>query len=80
MEKSKFGTLNKRDYWQGFLVAFLVAFLTALQQFVANGHLPQNWDEWSTILMFGLSGLITWSLKSLGTNSHGKILKGEGGQ
>lgn len=75
MAKSKFGKLNKADFWKGLLVSVGTGVVMALQEWADTG----NFDEinYKNLAMAAIGAACVYWLKNLGENSKGQLLKKE---
>ncbi len=74
--KSKFLTLNWKDFSRGLLIAFLTAFLTGVINILDNGAVF-TWVTVKPVVIAGVSGALSYLLKCLATNSQDQLLKRE---
>jgi len=75
--KSKFLTLNVRDFFKGLIVAILTAVLIFLQTVIVDAALL----DWKAVFIkcgwTAIAATIAYLLKNLATNSKGEILTPE---
>lgn len=74
MKLSSFLQVNLRDVVNGFLIAFLTAFLSSLVTVLETGHLPV-WDQLKTFLLLGVTAGVSYVVKNIFSNSQGELLK-----
>lgn len=74
--KSKFMTLNWRDFLIGLLIAFLTAVLTGVITILDNGAVF-TWLTVKPVLIAGLSAGLSYIVKCLATNSKDQMFRGE---
>ena len=74
--KSKFLTLNWKDFSRGLLIAFLTAVLTGVINILDTGAIF-TWMTLKTVLIAGISAALSYLLKCLGTNSQDQMFKRE---
>ena len=76
MMKSKFLTLNWKDFSRGLLIAFLTALLTGLINILDAGAIF-TWVTIKPVLIAGISAALSYLLKCLATNSQDQLLRRE---
>lgn len=76
MMKSKFLTLNWKDFSRGLLIAFLTALLTGLINILDAGAIF-TWATIKPVMIAGISAALSYLLKCLATNSQDQLLKRE---
>lgn len=76
MAKSKFLTLNARDFFRGLLVAIGTAIGTGVANILNTGALPDSSDM-QTIGTAGAAAGVAYLTKNLFTNSDDKVAKAE---
>lgn len=74
--KSKFFTLDWKDFSRGLLIAFLTAMLTGVINILDTGAVF-NWLTLKPVLIAGVSAALSYLLKSLATNSQDQMFKRE---
>ena len=74
--KSKFLTLNWKDFSRGLLIAFLTAVLTGVINILDAGAVF-TWVTIKPVIIAGISAALSYLLKCLATNSHDQLLKRE---
>lgn len=74
--KSKFLTLNWKDFSRGLLIAFLTAALTGIINILDTGAVFA-WETIKPVLIAGISAALSYLLKCLATNSQDQMFKRE---
>ena len=74
--KSKFLTLNLKDFLRGILIAFLAAVITGIINILDTGSIF-TWETLRPVLISGVSAALSYLLKCLATNSQDQLLKRE---
>ena len=74
--KSKFLTLDWKDFSRGLLIAFLTAVLTGVINMRDAGAVF-TWVTVKPVLIAGVSAALSYLLKCLATNSQDQLLKRE---
>jgi len=74
--KSKFLTLNWKDFSRGLLVAFLAAVITGVINILDTGAVF-TWLTVKPVLIAGISAALSYLLKCLATNSQDQMFKRE---
>jgi len=74
--KSKFLSLDWKDFSRGLLIAFLTAVLTGVINILDTGGLF-NWVTLKPVLIAGVSAALSYLLKCLATNSQDQMFKRE---
>ena len=74
--KSKFLTLDLKDFTRGLLIAFLTALLTGVINILDTGAVF-TWITLKPVLIAGISAALSYLLKCLATNSQDQLLKRE---
>ena len=74
--KSKFLTLDWKDFSRGLLIAFLTAVLTGVINILDAGAVF-TWVTVKPVLIAGVSGALAYLLKCLMTNSQDQMFKRE---
>lgn len=74
--KSKYLTLNAKDFFRGLLIAVLTAIITGVINILDNGAVF-TWETIKPVLIAGISAALSYLLKCLVTNSQDQLLKRE---
>ncbi len=74
--KSKFLTLDWKDFSRGLLIAFLTAVLTGVINILDAGAVF-TWVTMKPVLIAGVSAALSYLLKCLATNSQDQMFKRE---
>jgi len=74
--KSKFLTIDWKDFSRGLLIAFLTAVLTGVINMLDAGAVF-TWVTIKPVLIAGVSAALSYLLKCLATNSQDQLLKRE---
>ena len=74
--KSKFLTLDWKDFSRGLLIAFLTAVLTGVINILDTGAVF-SWVTVKPVLIAGISAALSSLLKCLATNSQDQLLRRE---
>jgi len=74
--KSKFLTLDWKDFSRGLLIAFLTAVLTGVINILDAGA-AFTWVTMKPVLIAGVSAALSYLLKCLATNSQDQMFKRE---
>jgi len=74
--KSKFFTLDWKDFTRGLLIAFLTAVLTGVINILDTGAVF-TWGTLKPVLIAGISAALSYLLKCLATNSQDQMFKRE---
>jgi hypothetical protein len=74
--KSKFLTLDLKDFSRGLLIAFLTAILTGIINILDTGAIF-TWITLKPVLIAGISAALSYLLKCLATNSQDQMFKRE---
>ena len=74
--KSKFLTLDWKDFSRGLLIAFLTAVLTGVINILDTGAVF-TWVTIKPVLVAGISAALSYLLKCLATNSQDQMFKRE---
>jgi len=74
--KSKFLTLDWKDFSRGLLIAFLTAVLTGVINILDTGAVF-TWATLKPVLIAGVSAALSYLLKCLMTNSQDVMFKRE---
>ncbi len=74
--KSKFLTLDWKDFSRGLLIAFLTAVLTGVINILDTGAVF-TWITVKPVLIAGTSAALSYLLKCLATNSQDQMFKRE---
>ena len=78
MERSKFLTLNWRDFLKGLLLAVLSAVITFLYELLQAGPVVFDKELLTKAGMIAVSTVLAYLLKNLFENSDGSLAKPEG--
>ena len=74
--KSKFLTLDWKDFSRGLLIAFLTAVISGIIEMLDIGAVF-NWISIKPVLIAGVSAALSYLLKCLMTNSQDQMFKRE---
>lgn len=74
--KSKFLTLDLKDFLRGLLIAFLTALISGIIEMLDTGAVF-TWLTLKPVLIAGVSGALAYLLKCLMTNSQDQMFKRE---
>ena len=74
--KSKFLSLDLKDFLRGILIAFLTATITGIITMLDTGA-AFNWITIKPLLIAGVSAALSYLLKCLMTNSQDQMFKRE---
>lgn len=74
--KSKFLTLDWKDFSRGLLIAFLTAVITGVINILDAGAVF-TWVTVKPVLIAGISAALSYLLKCLATNSQDQLLRRE---
>jgi hypothetical protein len=74
--KSKFLTLDQRDFIQGLIVVIFCTFITGFYQLIANGGVI-NRETIKPVIIAAIGSGVSYLTKNLLTNSKGQFMKGE---
>ena len=74
--KSKFLTLDWKDFSRGLLIAFLTAVLTGVINLLDTGAVF-TWLTLKPVMIAGISAALSYLLKCLATNSQDQMFKRE---
>ncbi len=74
--KSKFLTLDWKDFSRGLLIAFLTAVLTGVINILDAGAVF-TWVTLKPVLIAGVSAALSYLVKCLATNSQDQMFKRE---
>jgi hypothetical protein len=74
--KSRFLTLDWKDFSRGLLIAFLTAVLTGVINILDAGAIF-TWVTIKPVLIAGISAALSYLLKCLATNSQDQMFKRE---
>lgn len=75
MAKSKYGKLNKSDFWKGLLVSMGTGVAMAIQQWVSIGDYHKI--DYKMLAMAAVGAACVYWIKNLGENSNGQLFKKE---
>jgi len=74
--KSKFFTLNSRDFIKGLILVVICTFLTGVYELNANGGVV-NWLTVKPVVIAAFGAAVSYLTKNLLTNSDDEFLKME---
>ena len=74
--KSRFLTLDWKDFSRGLLIAFLTAVITGIINILDTGAVF-TWVTLRPVLIAGISATLSYLLKCLATNSQDQMFKHE---
>ena len=74
--KSRFLTLDWKDFSRGLLIAFLTAVITGIINILDTGAVF-TWATLRPVLIAGISATLSYLLKCLATNSQDQMFKHE---
>jgi hypothetical protein len=74
--KSKFFTLDWKDFSRGLLIAFLTAVISGVIELLDTGAIF-TWLTMKPVLIAGISAALSYLLKCLVTNSQDQMFKRE---
>jgi hypothetical protein len=74
--RSKFLSLNTRDFIKGIIVVIICTFLTGIYELIANGGVV-NWLTIKPIVIAAVGAGISYLTKNLLSNSKGDFLRTE---
>ena len=74
--KSKFLTLDWKDFSRGLLIAFLTAVISGVIELLDTGSIF-TWMTIKPVLIAGVSAALSYLLKCLATNSQDQMFKRE---
>jgi hypothetical protein len=74
--KSKFLTLNLRDFLQGLIIVIFCTFITGFYQLIANGGVI-NRETMKPVIIAAIGSGVSYLTKNLLTNSKGQFLTRE---
>jgi len=74
--KSKFLSLDLKDFLRGLLIAFLTAVISGVIELLDTGVIF-TWLTLKPVLIAGISGALAYLLKCLMTNSKDEMFKRE---
>ena len=74
--KSKFLTVDWKDFSRGLLIAFLTAVITGIINILDTGAVL-SWITLRPVLIAGVSAALSYLLKCLATNSQDQMFKRE---
>ena len=74
--KSKFFTLDWKDFSRGLLIAFLAAVISGIIELLDTGAIF-TWMTMKPVLIAGVSAALSYLLKCLMTNSQDQMFKRE---
>ncbi len=76
--KSKFLTLDWKDFSRGLLIAFLTAVISGVINLLDTGAVF-SWETIRPVIIAGISAALSYLLKCLLTNSQDQMFKREPG-
>jgi len=74
--KSKFFTLDWKDFSRGLLIAFMTAVISGVIELLDTGAIF-NWLTMKPVLIAGISAALSYLLKCLATNSQDQMFRRE---
>jgi len=74
--KSKFFTLDWKDFSRGLLIAFMTAVISGVIELLDTGAIF-TWLTMKPVLIAGISAALSYLLKCLATNSQDQMFKRE---
>jgi hypothetical protein len=74
--KSKFLTLDVRDFIQGLIIVIFCTFITGFYQLIANGGVI-NHETMKPVIIAAIGSGVSYLTKNLLTNSKGQLFKSE---
>jgi hypothetical protein len=74
--KSKFLTLDKRDFIEGLIIVILCTFITGFYQLIANGGVI-NWETVKPVVIAAIGAGVSYLTKNLLSNSKGQFMRSE---
>jgi hypothetical protein len=74
--KSKFLTLDKRDFIEGLIIVILCTFITGFYQLIANEGVI-NWETLKPVVISAIGAGVSYLTKNLLSNSKGQFMRGE---
>jgi len=74
--KSKFFTLDWKDFSRGLLIAFLTAVFSGVIELLDTGSIF-TWLTMKPVLIAGISAALSYLLKCLATNSQDQMFRRE---
>jgi hypothetical protein len=74
--KSKFFTLDWKDFSRGLLIAFLTAVISGVIELLDTGAIF-TWLTMKPVLIAGISAALSYLLKCLATNSQDQMFRRE---
>lgn len=75
--KTDLFSIGAKDLIKSVVMAVLSAVAAGLYNSINNNALPENWQDWKTILLSGFGAGLAYLMKNFLTNSDGKFLKKE---
>ena len=76
MEKSKFLSLNARDFLKGLFLVVITSIVTGIYELIQNGTVF-TWETIKPVLMVAAGTGLSYLIKNLLTNSQGEMLTTE---
>ena len=74
--KSKFLTLDQRDFIQGLIIVIFCTFITGFYQLIANGGVI-NCETMKPVIIAAIGSGVSYLTKNLLTNSKGQFMRAE---
>jgi len=74
--KSKFLTLDQRDFIQGLIIVIFCTFITGFYQLIANGGVI-NGETMKPVIIAAIGSGVSYLTKNLLTNSKGQFMRPE---
>jgi len=74
--KSKFFTLDWKDFYRGLFIAFLTAVISGVIELLDTGAIF-TWLTMKPVLIAGISAALSYLLKCLATNSQDQMFRRE---
>ena len=74
--KSKFLTLDQRDFIQGLIIVIFCTFITGFYQLIANGGVI-NGETMKPVIIAAIGSGVSYLTKNLLTNSKGQFMRAE---
>jgi len=74
--KSKFLTLDQRDFIQGLIIVIFCTFITGFYQLIANGGVI-NAETMKPVFIAAIGSGVSYLTKNLLTNSKGQFMRAE---
>jgi hypothetical protein len=74
--RSKFLTLDQRDFIQGLIIVIFCTFITGFYQLIANGGVI-NGETMKPVIIAAIGSGVSYLTKNLLTNSKGQFMRAE---